>query len=97
MSELPPDAWVPVPMRWRNVKAGDVVLDPDGRLWMIDRVYLEQDGTLNVLHNAGGTSAFLAPRDPDATVPVLVSLAERDAVVALREQLDDVRVLEGRA
>lgn len=103
VAPLPAEAYVPVPMRWRLVRPGDVVLDPDGRPWMTDDVSWLSFGTLFV-HLSRGDDVVVRPDsnkdkppfDPDATVDVLIPLAERDAVIALREGLGDVRVLERR-
>lgn len=94
---VPADAWVPVPMRWRNVRAGDVVLDPDGRPWMVVDAIASTMGRGPWVHVQRGDQFHGKERDPDATVPVLVALAERDAVERVREQLGPVRLVDRRA
>lgn len=71
---LPADAWGPVPMRWRHVQPGDVVLDPDGRPWMVTAL---ADG-VHTLDR--GRDRFPRQCAPDDVVRVLVPLAERTAV-----------------
>jgi hypothetical protein len=71
----PPDAWVPVPMCWRNVQAGDVVLDPDGSLWMVEVSGERPDrrGVWTAVRHGDQTRA--RQRDPEEVVNVLVPLA----------------------
>lgn len=76
------DCWCPVPLRWRHVLPGDVVLDPDRRSWMLtDR---PMSGGLTVTR---GAHSYTATPDPDAVVDVLVPVAEREAVEVARDQL----------
>lgn len=87
MSELPPDAFVPVPLHWRYVAPGDVFVAPDGRLWHVRAT--DADGPLgrNVVSAEHGKEAHTAAVDPDNTISVLVPVTERDAVELCREEL----------
>ena len=90
----PADAtWTAVPMRWALVRAGDVVLDPDGSPWMVTRSDVRPAGWVEA-YLGRGEDDIARRRDPDATVPVLVPTADAAAVVTLRAQLGDVRVLD---
>ena len=87
---MTPDAWAPVPMRWRWVQPADVVLDPDGQPWMLtDR---PMTGGMTVTR---GAHSYTATPDPDDTVTVLIPVAEREAVELTREQLG-ARLIERR-
>ncbi len=84
-------AWVPVPLRWRHVIAGDVIVGRDGTPWLI--VTRGCDGSVGAMHTDDDrhTSAV----DPDATVQVLVPATERECVELTREQLG-ARLIERR-
>ena len=86
---LPPDVFVPVPLRWRHVVAGDVFLGADGRLWCVENMH---QGAVCV-RNARDQVADRV--DPDDVVSVLVPVVERDAVELTREQLG-ARLIERR-
>lgn len=88
--ELPPDAFVPVPLRWRHVIASDVVLGRDGALWAITDV--DHLGTWVAVN---GLREYQSQPDPDEVVNVLVPVTERDAVELTREQLG-ARLIERR-
>ena len=83
MSESPPDAWIPVPIRWRWVQPGDVVVAPDGQLWLI--TLCPRDG--EVIGQRTFHERNSGRPDPDDVVQVLVPVAERDAVELCREEL----------
>ena len=83
------DTWTVVEMRWRLIRAGDVVLDPDGNPWMVDRTPGERMLTLD-----RGAESFDKIPNPSDLVRVLVPTADAAAVVTLREQLGPVRVLD---
>lgn len=88
---LPADAFVPVPLRWRHVLAGDVMVAPGGALWLI--AVRGRDGLTTAMRT--GADQHSAPVDPDEVVQVLVPVAERDAVELTREQLG-ARLVERR-
>lgn len=83
-------SWVPVPIRWRHVIAGDIVIGEDGAPWAITDV--DHLGTW-VAQN--GPREYQSRPDPDDTIPVLVPVAERDAVELTRDQLG-ARLVERR-
>lgn len=92
MTAPPRDAWVPVPLRWRHVVAGDAFLGKDGGLpWHV--VAVEQGRRVIV---ARGARTVTATVDPDDVIRVLVPVTERDAVALTREQLG-ARLVERRA
>jgi len=84
MSELPADAWVPVPLRWRHVAPGDVFVGRDGRLWHVRAMNVLGRGIVSTDH---GGENFAAPVDPDEIVQVLIPVTERDAVELCRDEL----------
>lgn len=89
----PADAWVPVPLRWRHVRAGDMFVDREGQPWFVADIR-ERDGQLRVetLLRGGGWTGEV---DPDDVIPVLVPVLERDMVELTREQLG-ARLVERR-
>ncbi len=91
---LPPDAWVPVPLRWRHVVAGDVFVGKDGDAWQIARTGSSYGVGIEVTAIQGDRS-FSDDVDPDDVIPVLVPVTERDAVELTREQLG-ARLIERR-
>ncbi len=91
MTSLPPDAWVPVPVRWRHVLPGDVIAGRDGALWLI--TVHEPNGM--VIAARSFRKRFTDHPDPDETVHVLVPATEREAVELTREQLG-ARLIERR-
>jgi hypothetical protein len=79
------DCWVPVPLRWATVVAGDVTVSTRGgenKLWGVAEGVHGMEPRVTV-QRAGKERGLDV--DPDATVPVLVRHTERDALVALRE------------
>lgn len=90
MTDLPPDAWVPVPIRWRHVVPGDVVVFGSA-LWLV--TLRPKDGEVH------GQRTFHERHqgrpDPDDAVQVLIPVTERDAVELTREQLG-ARLVAGR-
>jgi hypothetical protein len=88
MSALPPDAWVPVPLRWRYVRVGDVFFsEKTGDLWTVVEdldPHWKIDGKITVQR---GTRTFSSKVDPDDLIQVLVPVAERDAMALAREEL----------
>lgn len=70
-------------MRWRLVRAGDVVLDPNGTPWMVEAAY-----------TSGWAQVHGRNHDPDQTVRVLVPWPEAASILALREALGPVHVLD---
>lgn len=85
MSELPPDVWVPIPLRWRHVAPGDVTLGREGDPWVITRCEPSQE--LIAVQAARSGDPINTYCDPDDTVQVLVPVTERDAVELCREEL----------
>lgn len=91
MSDLPADCFVPVPLRWRHVQAGDVIVGTDGRLWHV--IGITSSGRVHAAH---GALAVPADVDPDEVARVLVPVAERDAMTMCRDDLG-ARITERRA
>lgn len=75
------DCHTPIPLRWRHVRPGDVVVLKD-KLWEV--VGTNTQDVVTVIR--GGKTHSAAP-DADATVPVLVRHQEREALQIAREQL----------
>lgn len=90
----PTDAYVPVEMRWRLVRAGDVVLDPNGTPWMVTERADGPPAGPPYLVLRRGRQDVRSLRDPDQTVRVLVPWPEAAGIVLLREGLGPVRVLD---
>jgi hypothetical protein len=84
VSDLPADAWVPVPVRFRHVVPGDVFVGRDGALW-----HIRATGVLgrNIVSADQGENNRATPVDLDDVVQVLVPVGEREAVELTREQL----------
>lgn len=91
-TELPPDAWVPVPLRFRHLVEGDVFLGSDGALWHVGQVH---HGAQTRVAVQCGDAKRVGDLDPDETVEVLVPVSEREAVELTREQLG-ARLVERR-
>lgn len=87
MSALPPDAWVPVPMRYRYVIAGDVFIDPRGRLWVVNRSGGMDNGHWAVVATHADVPVRSAEVDPDDMLNVMVPVTEVDAVELTRAEL----------
>lgn len=85
MSELPPDCWVPVPLRWRHVVAGDTFVGRENQLWHVEEIN-GYGAALDVAVRCSGDT-HRVDVDPDEAMQVLVPVAERDAVELLREEL----------
>lgn len=88
-----PDAWIPVPLRWRHAIETDVFVAPDGELWQIIRS--ETHGAWFSVTATRGPDQFSRDVDPDDVIPVLVPVSERDAVELTRDQLG-ARLVERR-
>lgn len=93
-AHLPADAFVPVPIRWRHVAAGDVFVGRDGRLWHVTNAAPSpRAGTSVVAVHADDVVG--ADVDPDEVVHVLVPVTERDAVELCIDELG-ARLMAGR-
>jgi hypothetical protein len=90
VTALPADAWVPVPIRWRHVIGGDIVLDPAGAPW-----HVSENDLLGTWVLQQGLREFQRQADPDEVVNVLVPVPERDAVELARDVLG-ARLVERR-
>lgn len=88
-------AWVPVPLRWRHVHAGDVFVGGDQRLWIVHAVGAPPGrGRLLVAADCGADE-YSGEVDPDDRVNVLIPATEAEAVELSIEQLG-ARLLERR-
>lgn len=76
--------YVAVPVRWRLVRPGDVIVAKDGALLPV--LGVERGGPW-VLHLQ---NSDLRTSDPDRAVPVLMAREERDALKLLRRGLGAV-------
>lgn len=86
---MPPDAWLPVPLRVRHVCVGDIFLSPKrtGQLWMVaGRVDLVDRPASAVTVVRSGVE-HTAELDLDDTMQVLVPVTERDALRLTRDEL----------
>lgn len=92
---LPADVFVPVPLRWKHVVSGDVIVARDGELWIIGDNELPRGG-VSIRARQGGDSYFARDVDPDDVIKVLVPVTERDALQCTRDQLG-ARVIDRRA
>ena len=85
--------WVPVPLRWRHVIAGDVFVGADQRLWIV------ADAANQAGHYAvevrTGLDTYTDEVDPDDVINVLVPATERDAVELTMDELG-ARLVERR-
>lgn len=76
------DCWIPVPLRWRHVQPGDVIVGKDGRLHYVTES-----------RRAGGTWSCnvhgygLVYPMPDEVATVLMLATERDALTTVRDIL----------
>lgn len=93
--ELP--VWCPVPLRWRVVQPGDVIVGTDGHTWSVGALgpAAGQPGGLWVATYCG-TRSWQGAVDLDAVVNVLVPAPERDALTTTRDVLA-ARIIERRA
>ena len=81
------DCYVPVPLRWRHVQPGDVIVGKDGGLWSVKiTAYAHQTGKQSVLV-ACGEAVHSAEVDPDEVATVLMLATERDALTTVRDIL----------
>lgn len=85
-------SWVPVPLRWRHVVTGDVFVGKDQTLWTVAGAVPGRHFGIEV---RSGANTFKTVIDPDDVIPVLVPVAERDAVELTIEQLG-ARLVERR-
>ena len=74
------DVWVPIPLRWRHVRPGDIVLGKHDRPWMVT------SGMPRVV-TVRSDREYVTEPDPDDTVSVLVPVTERDALRLTRDEL----------
>lgn len=90
---LPPDVWVPVPIRWRHVQVGDVFVDSNGQLWHVMNTEPGRAGIkVKALLQFWTRTADV---DPDEIIYVLIPVPERDAVELTRDALG-ARLIERR-
>lgn len=84
----PADAWVPVPLRWKHVQPGDVIVGRDGRPWSVGAVgpAIGRPGQRFAV-TYHGTACWEGHVGADATVQVLTPVPERDAAAVLRDEL----------
>jgi hypothetical protein len=81
------DCFVPVPMRWRLVAAGDVFVAKDGRLWSVGALGPRVRGSGLYVAAHCGLQSYETHVDPDDVIHVLIPTPERDAVLLTRDQL----------
>lgn len=91
---LPVEVWVPVPLRWRHVIAGDVFGGADSRLWHVTKIGPTTTGGIGVVVVQADT-VFGDEVDPDDVINVLVPMTERDAVELSMDELG-ARLVERR-
>lgn len=84
------DHWAPIPLRWRHVIAGDVIVGK-GKPLLVELVKRDPGGLTVLLYSY--REEFYV--DADETVQVLVPAAEREAIREVREQLGG-RIMDGR-
>lgn len=84
--------WVPVPLRWRHVIAGDVFVGGDRALWTVAGAVPGKHFHVEVRR---GANTFTTEIDPDDVVNVLVPVLERDAVELSMDELG-ARLIERR-
>jgi hypothetical protein len=78
--------WVPVPLRWRHVAAGDVFLGRESQLWRVERVGSSYGPGVEVTVSTVDAT-FSDEVDPDDVIEVLIPTLEVDAVELTREEL----------
>jgi hypothetical protein len=94
------DCYIPVALPWHLVKVGDVVRSPDGRLWTVERIELNQHRRVGVQARCGdkvlrsGLDRGDAGLDPQAQVMVLEAAPLAQAEAVLRAQFTAARTLE---
>lgn len=77
--------WVPVPLRWRHVIAGDVFVGKEQALWSVKDI--RSHAAHLTVYTQSGQHYYPADVDPDDVIEVLVPALERDAVELTREEL----------
>lgn len=75
-------AYVPLPIRWRQVQVGDVIQAKSGALLLV--IGRECGGPWRLHVEPAAGVGWLSTQNPDHPVPVLVPYAERAALVKLR-------------
>jgi hypothetical protein len=86
--------WAPVPVRWRWVPAGSVIVlrgnegEPDGVLWRVTFSGAEHDEWRVKTAAMVGPDHWNGPVDPDSYVNVLVPVPERDGIDLVIGELD---------
>ena len=78
------DCYVPVPLRWRHVRPGDVIVGKDGGLWTVARAFAPHDIAIRVIK---GHIQYDGTADPDEVATVLMLATERDALTTVRDIL----------
>ena len=63
-------AWAAVPIAWREVMVGDVIVGKDGALLAVVDTETDQ-GEYWIRYVTGSSSLLISTRDPDKPVPVL--------------------------
>lgn len=77
------EAWVPTLTAWRFVLVGDVFYSAKtDDLWTVTEIEKREGFLVEVRVVRNGVS-HQVEMDPDAVVPVLVGMAERDALAAI--------------
>jgi hypothetical protein len=77
--------WMPVPLRWRTIRPGDVFVARDGCLWSVTTATLTHDSIAIVARH--GERHGVRSVDPDDNVPVLIPVSEYEAVNLTRAEL----------
>lgn len=85
MSPTPPDCWVPLMLQWQHVLPGDVFVGGDGQLWHV--VETKRPIAALWITAQKGAEVFTTGVDWAESIPVLVSVPERDADTVCREVL----------
>jgi hypothetical protein len=86
--------WVPVPLRWRHVVAGDVIAGKGGHAWLVEQVppfYVLNRGA----ERYPGPDGKRHPVDPDEVVQVLTPVPMAQAMALTRAELG-TQVIERR-
>lgn len=76
--------YVPLPLAWRYVVAGDVFVGKGGKLWTVLGAV---PGVHFGVEVQNGANTFKATVDPDAQVQVLTPVHAHDAMALTREEL----------
>lgn len=88
-------AYVPVPIRWRHIVAGDVFVGQHGALWTVVEIRTHNvspengypHGMLGVRATNGGATRFEPSVDPDEAMHVLTPVPMAQAVALTRAEL----------